>query len=129
MEEVESEIGLLQEETPHVIGEIRVDAHQDDKEMIFEGVDGPFRSITVMDIQRNELVGNFPVLLNNTLALGADFIVEDLEVNLVAARGEMMHGGVVSIDVILVLLGFEWCNEDGVGITVVCSHCVLVFTA
>ena len=75
------------------------------------------------------MVQCFPLPFNNTLVFSADLIVEDLKIKLVAAGAETMHDGVICCNAILVLLSFEWGNEDGVQVIMISRHDVLVSTA
>ena len=57
---------------------------------------------------------------------GADFLIENLEVDLVASLSEAVHYGVVCCNMILGLLGIERIDKDGVGVTMVGSQDVLI---
>ena len=70
-----------------------------------------------MYVRGYELVSDNPVLLDDTLVFGADFIIKNLEVDLVALRSEVVHDGVVGYNAILVLLGLKRGDKDGVGFT------------
>jgi hypothetical protein len=50
-------------------------------------LNGVLGSIAAVDIWRDNLVSHFPCVFNDGLELGADFAVEDLEINLVATVG------------------------------------------
>jgi hypothetical protein len=52
-------------------------------------------SIATMYIQRDKLVPNLLLVDNDGLEFGADFIVEDLEINIVPTVGKAAHDGVV----------------------------------
>ena len=71
-------------------------------------------SIAAMHVRRHELVGDFSLFLDNKLLLCANLVVKDLKTDLVAVNAEMLHDGIIGDDAILVLLGFEWSNNDGV---------------
>ena len=104
---------------------ILTDTHEDGKEVVFEGVNGMLGSVAVMHVRGYELVRHLPLLLDDAFALHANLITKDLEINLVDTNGRMMHDSIVGSNVILVLLGLERADEDGIGITVVGSHDVL----
>ncbi len=46
-----------------------------------------------MRVWRDKLVPNFPLVHNGGLEFGADFVVKDLEINLVTTVGEVAHDG------------------------------------
>ncbi len=48
-----------------------------------------------MYVRRDELVPNLPLVHNGGLEFGADFIVKDLEINVVTTVGKAAHDGVV----------------------------------
>ncbi len=52
-------------------------------------------SIATMYNRRDELVPNLPLVHNGGLEFSADFIVEDLEINVVPTVGEAAHDGVI----------------------------------
>ncbi len=54
-----------------------------------------FGSIATMYIWRDELILDLPLVHYGDLKFGADFIVEDLEINVVPMVGEAAHDGVV----------------------------------
>ncbi len=58
-------------------------------------MDGSLCSIATMYIRRDKLVPNFPLVHNSGLEFGTDFIVEDLEINVLPMVGKVVHDGVV----------------------------------
>ncbi len=70
--------------------------------MGLEGLNGLLGSIARMYIWSNELVPNLPLVHNGGLEFGADFIVEDLEINIVPTVGEAAHDGVVGSPLVFV---------------------------
>ncbi len=52
-------------------------------------------SIATMYVQRDKLVPNLPLVHNVGLEFGADFIVKDLEINIMPTAGKAVHDGVV----------------------------------
>ena len=125
-EEIESELGLREQEIPKIFWEIFIDSSKDGKKVILEGANGTLSSVLSMHIGRDTLVRCLPFNLNDTFVFSANFVVEDLEVDFVAAGAETIHDGVVCCDAILVFFSFEGSNKDGVGITMIGSHDVLV---
>ncbi len=63
--------------------------------MGFEGLNGLLGSIAMMYVQRGKLVPDPPLVHYGGLEFGADFIVKDLEINVVPTVGEAVHDGVV----------------------------------
>ncbi len=63
--------------------------------MGLEGLNGLLGSVAAMYVRRDELVPNLPFVHNGGLEFGTDFIVEDLEINVVPTVGEAAHDGVV----------------------------------
>ncbi len=63
--------------------------------MGFEGLNGSLGSIVTMYVRRDELVLDFPLVHYGGLEFGADFIVKDLEIDVMPTIGETVHGGVV----------------------------------
>ncbi len=63
--------------------------------MGLEGLNGLLGSIVTMYIWRDELIPNLPLVHNGGLEFGADFIVKDLEINVVPTVGKAAHDGVV----------------------------------
>ncbi len=59
-------------------------------------------SIATMYIQRDELVPNLLLVHNGGLEFGADFVVEDLEINVVPTVGKAVHDGVVGSQLVFV---------------------------
>ncbi len=58
-------------------------------------MNGLLGSIAMMYIQRDKLVPNLPLVHNGGLEFGADFVVKDLEIDIVPTVGEVVHDGVV----------------------------------
>jgi hypothetical protein len=54
-----------------------------------------FGSIAMMYIRRDELIPDLPLLHYGGLKFGADFIVEDLKINIVPTVGKAAHDGVI----------------------------------
>ncbi len=65
-------------------------------------MNGALGSIETMYVQKEELVTNFPLVHNCGLEFGADFVVEDLEINVVTTVCEAAHDGVVGNKSVLV---------------------------
>ncbi len=51
-------------------------------------MNGLFSSIAMMYVQRDELIPDLPLVYYDGLEFGADFIVEDLEINVVPTVGK-----------------------------------------
>jgi hypothetical protein len=54
-----------------------------------EGLNGLLGSIVTMYVRRDELVPDLPLVHNGGLEFGADFIVKDLEINVVPTFGKV----------------------------------------
>jgi hypothetical protein len=81
--------------------------------MGLEGLNGLLGSIAMMYVRRDKLVPNLPLVHNSGLEFGADFIVKDLEINVVPTVGKAAHDGVVGSQLVFVgpvdLRGTEDC--------------------
>ncbi len=71
--------------------------------MGLEGLNGLLGSIATIYVQRDKLVPNIPLVHNGGLEFGADFIVKDLEIDIVPKVGKVVHDQVV---------GGQWCLLD-----------------
>ncbi len=58
-------------------------------------MNGLLGSIATMYVRRDELVPDLPLFHNGGLEFGADFIVEDLEIDIVPTVGKAVHDGVI----------------------------------
>ncbi len=65
-------------------------------------MNGSLGSIATMYIQRDELVPDLPLVHYGGLEFGADFIVEDLEINVVPTVGKATHDEVVGGQLVFV---------------------------
>ncbi len=65
-------------------------------------MDGLLCSIATMYVRRDKLVPNFSLVHNGGLKFGADFVVEDLEINVVPTVGKAAHDGVIGSRVVFV---------------------------
>ncbi len=64
------------EQVPKVTGEGRRQTGNDGKEVGLEGLNGTLGGIAKMDIWRDKLVTNFPLVHHGGLEFSADFVVE-----------------------------------------------------
>jgi hypothetical protein len=92
----------------------------------FEGSNRTFSSIAAVDIGWDELVVALPLLFDDAFVVCAGFVIENLEIDSVAAVAETLHDGVVRFNTVCIFFGLEGGCEDHVGIAVVCDHDVLV---
>ena len=97
-----------------MLGEARIHPGEDDEEMRFEGLDGMLRGIATMDVRRYELVFTVPFLGDHMSILGTGLVVEDLELDKVPVRFEVVHDGVVRLDALLLLARIYGGIQDGV---------------
>ncbi len=65
-------------------------------------MDGSLCSIVKMHVRRDKLVPNLPLVHNGGLEFYADFIVKDLEINVVPTVGKMAHDGGVGGQLVFV---------------------------
>ena len=97
--------------------------------MSFEGADGTFGYVALMDVGGYQLVCTRPDVGDVSAVLIAGFVVEDLVVDDVAASLEASHDASVGRYAVEVFSCLEGLDEDGVCIAVVGHHQVLVATA
>lgn len=64
--------------------------------MCFECVDGLFGNVAAVDVRWDKLKRVSPYLFDLQLVGGAAFVVENLQVNAVAALGEVGHDAIGS---------------------------------
>ncbi len=70
--------------------------------MGLEGLNGSLSNIAAMYIGRDELVLDLPLVHYGSLEFSADFIVEDLEIDVVPTVGEVAHDGVVGSQLVFI---------------------------
>ena len=87
---------------------------------------GAFCGIALVYIWGYKMVSYLTVFLDDTLVFGADLVIENLEVDLVASQREVVRYGVVDCNAILVLLGLEGGDKDCVGVAKVGDQYVLI---
>ena len=68
--------------------------------MVLEGAYGTFSRVELVYVCGYELVSYLPVLLYDMLVFDDYFVIENLEVDLVAFQSEALHYGVVVCNVI-----------------------------
>ena len=106
-----------------------MDTHEDGEEVVFEGAYGAFSGVALVHVWGYEVVSDIPVFLNDTILFSDDFVINNLEVELVDLQSEVVHNGVVGCNTILVLLSLEVGNKDCVGVTMVGVQDVLINAA
>ena len=84
--------------------------------MRLEGADGAFGDVTTMDIRGNDLELRPPLLLDVKFVGCAAFIVEDLEVDTMAALCEAGHDSIYGGDAVAVVAVFECLHQDDIGV-------------
>ena len=97
--------------------------------MVLGGAYGMFSGVVSVYARRYELVSDIPILLNDTIVFGADFIIDHLGVDLVALKSEVLHCGVICCNATLFLLGLEMGYKDVVGVTLIGVQGVLITSA
>ncbi len=86
-------------------------------------------SIATMYVQRDELIPDLALVHYGGLEFGADFIVEDLEINVVPTVGKVAHDGVIGGQSMFVGPVDIWDAEDCVAVAVESDGDVLVAAA
>ena len=97
--------------------------------MHHECADGAICGIAAVDVKWDELASAVPAFLDDTIVLGAVFVVKHLERDHMVMRLETAHDQVVGLDVVIFLLGLESGVKDGVGVAMIGNHDVLVAAA
>ena len=69
---------MIEDEVPQILGKVRVDACKDREKVCLEGLDGMFSGVATMDIRRDELELDVPLLLNDAPVFSTGLVVEDL---------------------------------------------------
>ncbi len=92
-------------------------------------MDGSLCSITPMYVRRDKLVLNLSLVHNGGLEFGADFIVKDLEINVVPTVGEAANDGAVGGQSVFVRPVYIRGAEDCVAAAVEGNGDVLVAAA
>ena len=87
--------------------------------MRLEGADGAFGNVTVMDIRGHELELRPPILFDVELVGCTEFVVKDLEVDTMATLCEAGHDSIYGSEAMVVVAGFEWLHQDGIGVHMV----------
>jgi hypothetical protein len=80
-------------------------------------------------VRRDKLVPDLPLVHNGGLEFGADFIVEDLEINVVPKIGKAVHDGVVGSQLVFIGPVDVRGTEDCIAVAVEGDCDVLVATA
>ena len=127
--EVWGELGLWGDMALEEVGKGVGNAIKDCKEVGFEGADGSFSDVVVVDIRRDELEVAVPVFNDGVAVIGTSFVIEDLEVNAVSFVLEASHDGVVGRNTVVIVAILEGRDKDGVGINVVYKHDVSISTS
>ncbi len=65
-------------------------------------MNGSLSIIVTMYVRRDKLVPNLPLVHSGGLEFGADFIAEDLEINVVPMVGKAAHDGVIGSDLVFI---------------------------
>ncbi len=76
--------------------------------MKFEGLDGLFGGVAMVDLRRDELVLCLPFVFNVGFEVCVGLVVEDLEVHCEATFGEAVHDGVVGCKAMCISLVGIW---------------------
>ena len=113
---------MREELVPQVVGEVGRYVDEDVEQVGFEGGDGTFEDVAVVDIGEHELVCGLPDVSDVVTVILAGFVVKDLVVNDVDVRLEAGHDAGVCRDTVEILAGLKGFDEDDVGVTMVGDH-------
>jgi hypothetical protein len=127
-EKVEGEFRLGKEEVPSVRGKWRHHAGEGGQEVVFEGADGTFCCIPLVDVGRDQLEGAV-VSGDGALETEAGLVVKYVDRGLAVDGSEACVDGLVGDNAVSVLFRGERSHEDGIGGGVERDHDVLVATA
>ncbi len=92
-------------------------------------MNGSLDSIATMYVRRDKLILDLPLVHHGGLEFGADFIVKDLEINVVPTVGKAAHDGVVGGQLVFVRPVDIRGAEDCVAVVVEGNGDVLVAAA
>ena len=85
--------------------------------MDLESAYGEFSNFVEMYIHGYDLVRDLPVYFDDTIFFSADFIIKNLEVEIVTLCIEAVHDGVVGCNATLFLLDIKRGDKNDVGVT------------
>ena len=97
--------------------------------MGFDSADDLFCSISMVDVGGHQLEFCIPGFGDGIFECGADFIVHDLDVDIVVVVGEALHDGAIGHNAVFVNFTLEWGTKDDIAVTMVGDHGVLVAAA
>jgi hypothetical protein len=92
-------------------------------------LNGSLGSIATVYVRRDKLIPNHPLVHYGGLEFGADFIVKDLEINVVPTVGKAVHDGVIGGQLMFVGPVDIWGAEDCIAAAVEGNGDVLVTAA
>ncbi len=92
-------------------------------------MNGLLGTIATMYVRRDNLVLDLPLVHNGGLEFGTDFIVKDLEINIVPTVGEAVHDGVVGGRLVFIQPVVIRGAEDCIAVAVEGDNDVLVAAA
>ncbi len=92
-------------------------------------MNGLLGSIATIHVQSKKLVLNLTLVHNRGLEFGADFVVEDLEINVVPTVGEAAHDGVIGGQLVFIGPVDISGTEDCIAVAVESDGDVLVAAA
>ena len=76
---------------PEVAQKIRINARKYCQEVSFERANSAFGNFAAMHVRREKLDSGLPVFSDNSLEVGAEFIIHDVMVDLVATLPESLR--------------------------------------
>ena len=100
--EIERDFGLLEESIPQVSREAGINPVQDIEKTGFECPDRPFICIAEIGMGRENFLPCLTFFSDGLLVGCTDFIVQNLEIHLMAAACEPLHDGILRCDTVSV---------------------------
>ena len=97
--------------------------------MCFEGADCTLSCISTVNMGWYQLVSHFPFRLDDALVFSTYGIVKYLEVYQNVVVFKLLHDVAVGKESVFVGDQLEGSGNDGIGITMICYHYVLIFTS
>ena len=94
--------GLLEESVPQVFRESGINPVQDREKMGFERPDRPFRCIAEIGMGREKFLPCLTFFSDGLLVGCTDFIVQNLEIHLMAAACAPLYDGILRCDTVSV---------------------------
>ena len=79
-----------------------------------------------MKVGQHQLVNGAPVVYYNSFKLRTYFIIQDLHVKFISKIGHALHDQAIGSNPVFVISVIKWCLYNGIRVTMICDHYVLV---